>query len=367
MLVKSVIKFYTRILNSIFISFIIIFYLSSCSFCSDSFSHVKKYNGFSFDKKKIYRYSNSECYIMKGRTVYKKTGLIIEKEFEFDGSFNAKGFVINDIYLVFYGLNNICVIDRKKQEIIWRRVFAEEIILKPLIYSHSLYLSLDYDKIISIDLLFNNINWQYSNDVDNLHLHTNTTFIQSDIYLFYINSNRMHIINKYTGLMFDRVSIAPRHKTLTNLRNPRIKCIELYNNVIYICYDNGILLAYDIQISSFLWQKTFFDCESFVVYKKYILSLRKDGLISLINKYDGKIVFTSSNLVGIKFKKIIFLNNIKSFFILGSKSVFIVKLSNKKLYFDKPISIALDDIMQSSSRSIFFISKNKTLKECFFK
>lgn len=364
MLLKNVINFYTKIVISACLFFI--FYLPLSAFCSDSLLNVKKYNGLSFDKNKFHRYNKSEFYVMKGKTVFKKKREILEKEFEFNSSFHPKGLVLNDKYLVIYGLNNISVIDRSKSEILWEKKFVEKIILKPLIYLDSLFLTLDYDKIVSIDLLSSDINWQYRNDVANLQIHTNTKFIQSDSHLFYINSNRMHMINKHTGLMSDRVGVGPRHMNLNSLKHPRITCVKLYNNVLYICYDNGILLAFDTSVSVFLWQKSFLNCKNFLIYKKYILALRDNGLISLINKIDGKIIFNYSNLRGKNLKKIIFLHKMNRFLVLSEKSIFIFKFTYKNLYFDKPIFVKTDDVIQSSSNSIFLMSKNKVLKEFFF-
>ncbi|HIH2762496.1 MAG TPA: outer membrane protein assembly factor BamB family protein [Candidatus Azoamicus sp. MARI] len=366
MLVKNVINFYIKILNNIFIFFIFIFFLSSSVFCYEPYSHIKKYNSLSFNKNKFYRYSSSELYVMSGKAIYKKTISIMEKEFEFSGKFKSKGFVINDKYLVIYGLNNIEIINRQNGEIISEKKFTDNIILRPLIYLNSLFICLDYDTIVSIDILSGNLNWQYKNDVFNLQLHTNTKFIQSENYLFYINSNRMHMIEKETGLMYDRISVAPRHKNATILKNPRIACIELYNDVLYICYDDGILLAFDTKISSFLWQNDFSGIKNFIVYKRHILAVRENGLISLISKVNGAVLLDYSNLIGKNLKKIILLNNKGRFLILGDKSIFVFTLYNKKLYFGDQIFIKTDDIIKTSCRSFFLLSKNKILKEYIF-
>ncbi|HIH2763442.1 MAG TPA: hypothetical protein ACYCDB_00495 [Candidatus Azoamicus sp.] len=266
-------KCYIKISSSIFIYFIFVFILlSSSDLFAESLS-LRGYNGFSFDKNKFY-YDGSSFYIMKNNKIYLKKKYNFKKIFSCNFFFKIKGFVINKDYLVIYGLNNVVVVERCKNKIVWEKKFEEKITVRPLIYIDAVYIALDYDRIYSVSLLNGELNWVYRIDVTNFYLHTNLKFVQNSSYLFYIYANKMHVINKYTGVMKNRISLLPRHINTNSLKSPRFSHIVLINNVFYICYDNGILLSLNPFSRSFLWQQTYLNCKHFVVYKKLYLCIK---------------------------------------------------------------------------------------------
>lgn len=369
MLLENVIISCMKRIINIFFYFLLVCCLSSYAFCNvksvESVEFVE-YKNFVFDQNKICQYKGSKFYIVNGKSIYEKGPGYIEKVLSTNISYKIKGLLVNKKYFVIYGLNNITVIDRKKSLLLWSKEFEDRVMLRPLIYLHSLYVSLDYDKILCMDLFSGNLNWQYKNNVTNLHAYIYIKLIQSDTYLFYITSDKMHIINKFTGAFIDRVSIKPRHVNLNLLKESKINHIELYNKILYICYDNGILLAFDTEYRFFVWQKTFFNFINFTIYKRHILALRNDGIIYLIDKSDGKIIFKYKLVVEKNLKKLAFFDKYRKLVVLGHNNIYIFNFSFIKLELYRNFNIKTDNIFKSSNKSFLLVSKNKVLKELFF-
>lgn len=363
----NVIKSYVKMKSNLICTFILslcIFYFSSYAMCSDLSFDIRKLYGYSFNKKNFYfSIKNKEIYLIKNGYLFVKKDNVMCRDIKLDYGFDVRGLVFNDNYLIFYGFNNLVILDKLKKSVLWKKTFSEKVVLKPVIYGNSVYLSLDFDKIISFDLFSGSLNWQFKNDVSDFNIYTHAKFMQSRDFLYYIcANNKVFVIDKETGLLLTKFDITYRSK-LNFESNFRIRCIKLYNSVVYVTYDNGSLLAFDALFGDRLWELKSISCNDFVVHKNFILSISSKGFITLINKFNGKIICRYNNLIGKNLKKIKFLDSNKLIFTFDSKNLFVLKFLNKEVNFLSSIKVKLKNLIFINSSSSFLIFKNNSLKE----
>lgn len=184
--------------------------------------------------------------------------------------------------------------------------------------------------------------WEYNNNIDNFFINTNGKLIETKKDLIYIFSNKkLIIINKINGKKLKSINIK------SNNKNIRLKKTKIYNNILYICYENGRFEIINLNSGKKIFNNKKNNYNNFFIDKRHLIILKKNGKIVKVNKFNGKKIWSNNFFKNKIIKKIILDKNI---IVLNKNLIYFFNnngelLKNKKIKNEEKINENIKNII----------------------
>jgi len=239
-----------------------------------------------------------------------------------------------------------------------------------LISEDKLFIDLNGRTLIALSVKTGDIAWKYHNKMNKLHIHTNAKMLQTDTYIFYIFSNyKIITLKKSSGLRVQTRNLLLLNENVSEkIILKHISDINIYNNTVYICYDNGTFIALDIVSGRIIWKKNKNNYKNVIIDKNMIMITKKNGHITFLNRLNGKKLWTNRTLKNKILIKPVILNK-KQLIIIGDNKGVTYILNKKNGKIIKQLKIHNEEIKFNfidESKNIIIVSKNNNVSRLTF-
>lgn len=347
---------FKKLINIFIFQFFILFIFGSLS-AKDlnlNYSKDRKFN--TRIEKTFYDKNNDLFYI------FFRKKLFFYKKNELKGIIETKN-IINKKLINFLVFNNFIVfilkdssiiaIDKVYGNVLWKKRFDQKIFFKPVIDQESIFFDQGAGNIISLDIKTGEIIWSFKNRMRKLFIYTNGKVLQTKDNIIYVYSNKVLVINKETGKKVTSSNVQTALFFKKKSRARKISDLEIYNNILFICYNDGSFVVFDLKHTEVLWKKSKDNYNFISIYKNFLLISKNNNKLTLLNKFNGKKIFTT-DLKDINITaKPIFIN--KSVIVFGDTNGFIYFFEINKRVIVKKMKIFKDKVEK------IFINKDKSI------
>ncbi len=306
--------------KTMFMKFILSLFLIFCTGSLWSIE-IKNVGVLNLRTDKVYSSSTNGFYLFSDNSLYFLNLDRFDKLVDYDSSFD--NIIANEKYFVIYSLKKIEVFDKEKKKLLWAKNIKGQIDSNVLISSTCLFFSKSFGVILAFDIENGNLLWKFKLEMDPIVYATNSKMLQTNKYLIYIYSDkRVYILLKKNG----------RKIKASNIENPFISgnvnlyssilAARVYNSTLYILYDSGYFVEYNIPRRSILFAADNFRYRDFYVFGDKLFFLSEDASIIAMNKISKKICWKNLSYINSLSNKMYFLPE-KKMFLIYNNSEFI--------------------------------------------
>jgi len=282
----------------------------------------------------FYSSCDNNTYIFKKGKIYIYDDVSIKKISKIDELKNKKiSYIISNksILFVFTKDNELFAIDRINSNLKWRTCIDGTLFFTPILDEKNLFIDKNGNLLVSLNIETGNLEWKYKVNIKNFFIYTNGKILQTNKYLFYVYSNKKIIVlKKENGEQVNVYKI----NDINNLNKKEayfISDINIYNNIIYLCYDNGNFLVLNSISGKVIWTKSKKNYKFFRLYKDNIIVLKQNGNITCLNKFNGNKKWTNNCIKNNLFVKNIIFNKNHIFIFSKNGLCYILEKNTGKL------------------------------------
>ena len=319
---------------------IVLIYLLCSSYV---YADIKFIENFRAKGNKIYKSYKDTLYILNKNELYEYRNKCLVKFFTNDNGIND--IVFNGNFIVIFNINEIFVLNEYTKDILWTKQFIGKIIGKPILTNFHVILDKNSTKLVSFDVNTGLISWKFYLDIPNFSFGTNSVLLYNQHHLVYVYANRKVIIlNKKSGKHLKTYGLNKRKISGVHEHDFYIVKALLYNDILYLCYDNGSITLFDLRCGAFIVNNFDSKYKDFLVYKNQIVFFNGSNIISH-DKFNGKILWQFEcdkfyNYLLLTKKKILLLyNDLGELYFINIDNGKLIKYTILKKYIIKKILV----------------------------
>ena len=285
---------YKMIIKTIIIYTIICSYLITASTLETNLNQkydIKKIK-LTYNIKNIFFDLNNNIYITNNKDIYMYKNMTIKhiihiKQLKKN---EIKKITANNKIIIIYTKNKkLIAIDKSKKCIKWIKYLNDKIFFNLVIDKKKLYIDSNGMTLVALDNDNGNIIWKFY-DITTKNCYINGKILQTKKYIHYIYSDdKIITLNKNTGkkiTKYNYLHTTDKHD-LSKIKN--IFDINIYNNIIYMSYDDGTIITTNPFNKNIMWFKKKIYTYITLMDDK-IITANKNGQIFFLNKLNGNII-----------------------------------------------------------------------------
>lgn len=299
-----------------------------------------------FEVDKIYSSYQDSIYVVKNNTLYEISGKNCVEVFISNNGIT--GIVFNSSKLVIFNINEIFVFDVVSKQLLWEKKIKGRIMAEPTLTSDKLFIDKDARILTALDINTGKYVWRTSIYSEDEQFFTNAKFLYTNDYIIYIYSNRkISVLSKNSGLPKKSYNIQSFDPLACN-DHLSITTAKIYNDILYVMYNNGDFFAFDIKIGECIFGDSNEQYVDFFLNFDTVVIFKKPADIIFYNKFTGKKILNTTVFedhfyipIILSKKKLILVynnNNVKFLDIKDGTSVYVnnfKKMSIKKIIVSK--------------------------------
>ena len=188
--------------------------------------------------------------------------------------------------------NELIAIDKINNNIKWKKNITGKLFFTPFLDEKYLFLDENGEIIIALNIEDGSLIWKYKVNMKNFFIYTNGKVLQTHKHLFYIYPNKKIIVLKKDNgekLKSYKINFYNKNNSMSFLSD-----FSIYNNIIYLCYDNGDFTVLNGMSGKILWRKYKQNYKYITMHKNNIIITKFNGHITCLNKFNGKKIWTTT-------------------------------------------------------------------------
>ncbi len=217
---------------------------------------------FNLKNDEIFFTGEEKFYIINKKSLYEADGINLVKVFTNTNGIN--GILFNSDVLVIFNNSEIFVLNRCDKTLLWNKKINGTITSMPLLTEKALFVDKNANILFSFDIFTGNIIWKFEADLLNFSYLTNSKILHTEEYVVYLLANaKITILSKDTGRKIKTSNIMNKNFIGDIYSKIRIFKTIIYNNILYVLYDNGLFFVFDFILGDVVYKSFNFDYRIF--------------------------------------------------------------------------------------------------------